>query len=200
MSKKILVVEDEVIIAEDLKDLIEGLGYSEVDIVFDSEKALDYMHKNRPHLILLDISIKGSLNGIEIAKIINKKYEIPFIYITSHSDKLTLDEAKKTMPYGYIVKPFKEADLFSTLEIALYRCKREKKEEFKIDTINQSLKTNITFMELEVIKDLFLGLTNKQISEKHFISLNTVKTHLKNIYMKLQVNNRSSVIAKINSL
>lgn len=195
---KILIIEDEPLIAEDLSAYVEDMGHQVIAIAYDSETALDYIAIHQPDLILLDITIDGSKNGLEVGAIIHDKYKTPFIYITSHSDHLTLDAAKKTMPYGFIVKPFSERDLFSTIEIALFRFDTEiKSTQLTLKKVNTIAQQNITETEFDILLDLKEGLRNQEIADKHFISINTVKTHLKKIYQKLNVHNRTSAIAKI---
>jgi len=156
------------------------------------------MVNRHPDVALLDINIEGSLNGIELAEIIRKKYKFPFIFLTSHSDKDTLDKAKLTLPYGYIVKPFNEKDLISTLEMAIFRFANENKTDVPSMTIiNSKLPTPITEKEYACLVQLFNGLTNKQMAEIQFVSVNTIKTHLKNLFMKLDVPNRTNAINKI---
>lgn len=197
-KKKILIVEDEVMIAEDISEYIQEMGHHVIGIAYDSEMALDYVAIHQPDLILLDITIDGSKNGIEVAEIIKEKYALPFIYITSHSDSHTLEGVKKTMPYGFIVKPFSERDLFSAVEIAIFRYESEKKdEELSLEKVNQLSLRPLTPIEFEVLMSLVEGLKNQEIADKHFVSINTVKTHIKNIYSKLNVHNRASLVSKV---
>jgi len=199
--KRILIVEDEPIIAVDLNNIMRNMGHHVVARAFNSERALDLIAIHEPDLILLDINIDGSKDGIEVAEIIQKQYEIPFIFITSYSDAETLDRAKVTMPYGYIVKPFNERDIISTVEMVLFRFVN-KKDYTKLDRekINGICNSTLTNKEFELLEDIVMGLTNTDIATKKFISINTVKTHAKNLYMKLQVNNRAAAIAKVSQL
>ena len=121
MSIRVLIVEDEPVIATDIEMTLTGDDYTVVGIAYSSTQALDLLHRFRPDVVLLDIAIKGDKDGIDIATIINDKYKIPFIYITSFSDRETLERAKATLPYGYIVKPFKDRDIISAIEMAVYR-------------------------------------------------------------------------------
>jgi len=195
---RVLIVEDEPLIAEDISDFLGEIDFICAGIAYDSETALDMMVNRHPDIALLDINIEGSMDGIQVAEVINKKYNIPFVYLTSHSDKATLDKAKQTLPYGYIVKPFNEKDLLSTLEMALFRHANENKSNIPdIDTINQALNNSLTDKEYTCLAHLFVGLTNKQMAEKQFVSVNTIKTHLKNLFTKLEVPNRTSAVQKI---
>lgn len=118
---KILVVEDEVLIAEDLRYCLVGLGYEVLKPVESGELALEVIKSESVQLVLMDILLKGKINGIEAARMIKEKYNIPFIYMTSHSDQVTLEAAKETEPLGYILKPFSENELHGTIELALHK-------------------------------------------------------------------------------
>lgn len=198
---RVLIVEDEPLIAEDISDFLGDINYQPAGIAYDSETALDMLINRHPDIVLLDITIEGSLNGIDIAHIIRKKYNIPFIYLTSHSDKNTLDKAKMTLPYGYIVKPFNEKDLLSSLEMALFRHANENNSTLPtLDSINARLTTSLTDKEYECLSQIFEGATNKQMAERQFVSVNTIKTHLKNLFIKLEVPNRTTAVQKVLTL
>ena len=123
---KILVVEDESIIALNIKKKLKGFGYTVPAIAATGEEAIKMAEITFPDLILMDVRLKGDMNGVEAAEEIRKSFDIPVIYLTAYSDDEVLEEAKKTEPYGYIVKPFKANDLHSNIEIALYKHKMEK--------------------------------------------------------------------------
>lgn len=116
---KVLIVEDEAIIALDIQSKLNKLGYDVVGTAKDSQKALELFKSGNPDLVLLDIQIKGDVDGIELAKIIQNERRVPFIYLTSHSDRATVKRAIDTNPGGYIPKPFEEPDLFTAIEVAL---------------------------------------------------------------------------------
>jgi len=115
----ILVVEDEAVIAHDLARLIRQMGHI-VDIAHSGEDALRKAEARRPDLVVMDIVLQGQLNGIETATVLKERHAVPIIYATAHGDAVTLDRVKATRPFGYIQKPFKEADVYSAIEIALY--------------------------------------------------------------------------------
>jgi len=117
---KILIVEDEPIIASDIEMILEDLGYNVIGIEDNAEDALISINNNTPDLILLDINLEGDVDGILLAKNINKQFKIPFVFLTSNADKLTINRVKRTQPAGFIVKPFSEKDLQSNIEIALF--------------------------------------------------------------------------------
>lgn len=124
-SIKILVVEDERIIAMDIRNSLMRMGYEVLGIVSSGEKALEKVQQVKPDLVLMDIVLKGDMDGIEAGEKILHEFNVPVVYLTSHTDPSTLERAKKTNPFGYVVKPFEERDLHTTLEIALSRAQVE---------------------------------------------------------------------------
>ena len=126
MKKKILIVEDERIIAEDIRKCVLNCNYDVIGIVPTGEDVLLIIKEQKPDLILMDIMLEGKLDGIETAEKIISKYDIPVIYITANADDTMLKRAKKTNPYGYLLKPFEEIDLNAALEIAFYKFNADK--------------------------------------------------------------------------
>lgn len=118
---KILVVEDESIVAKDIQGSLKKLGYLVPTTVKSGELALEEIEENKPDLVLMDIMLKGQITGIEAANIIKERFGIPVIFLTAYADDNTLGKAKITEPYGYIIKPFKEKELQTTIEMALYK-------------------------------------------------------------------------------
>lgn len=124
---QILVAEDESIVAEDIKKSLQNMGYVVPSVVSSGEKAVEEVMKNSPDLVLMDIVLKGEMDGIEAAWQIRSRFDIPVVYLTAYSDEKTLERAKITEPFGYIIKPFKERELCINIEIALYEHKMKKK-------------------------------------------------------------------------
>lgn len=124
---KILLVEDESIVAIDLKKTLQNLNYEVIDVARTGEKAVRIAIEKEPDLILMDIMLAGTMTGTEAAREIRKRKDIPVIYITAYADDNTLLQAKLTQPSGYILKPFDEKNLVSTIEMALYKEKLDKK-------------------------------------------------------------------------
>jgi len=118
-SFKILVVEDEAIIAMDIQFMLRKLGFSQLEVVDTGEESLQKVAVDKPHLVLMDIKLKGELDGIEAAKQIFFEYNVPVIYITAFGDEKTLERADGSARYGFITKPFEETELQSTIESAL---------------------------------------------------------------------------------
>ncbi len=128
-NKKIMIVEDEWVIAKDIQQCLQKLGYTVTAIVSSGKKAIEMAKENVPDLILMDIVLKGEMDGIEVANIIHINSKIPIIYLTAFSDKKILDRAKISEPFGYMIKPFEEKELHTTIEIALYKDKMERERE-----------------------------------------------------------------------
>ncbi|MBU7043823.1 MAG: DUF835 domain-containing protein [Theionarchaea archaeon] len=127
MTGRILIVEDETIVAQDIQDHLEAIGYEVCGIADSGKKAIEKAKKFHPDLILMDIVLKGDMDGITAAEHIHSVADIPIVYLTAYSDDKTLRRAIITAPYGYLLKPFEEKELQITLDIALYRHKMEKK-------------------------------------------------------------------------
>jgi diguanylate cyclase len=120
-NKKILIVEDESIIAEDIADSLRSLGYIITGIVYSGEEALQSAAEERPDLVLMDINLQGEMNGITAAEEIRSRFQIPVVYLTAYADENTLRRVNATKPFGYIVKPFEEKNLHTTIQLAFYR-------------------------------------------------------------------------------
>ena len=124
-TTQILIVEDESIIAMSLKDSLESIGYGVPAIASSGERAIEKVAEVRPDLVLMDIRLKRGMDGIQAAELIWSQFQIPVIYVTGHSDKSTLERAKATAPFGYILKPVRERELYVAIETALQRYERE---------------------------------------------------------------------------
>jgi len=117
----ILVVEDEGIVAQEIKSRLEKNGYTVCAVAHDGETAVDHTGNMRPDLVLMDIRLKGEMDGIEAAGRIRERYHIPVVYLTAYTDTATLARAKVMEPFGYVVKPFDTRSLIVSIEIALHR-------------------------------------------------------------------------------
>jgi len=124
---KILIVEDERMIAEDIKYTLNKYNYEIVGIFKNGKDAIDSVSKKKPDIILMDILLEGDINGIDTGRIILKDHNIPIIFLTAFADTETVESAKSITPYGYILKPFEQAELYAAIEIALIKHNTEKK-------------------------------------------------------------------------
>ncbi len=121
MSKSIniLIVEDNVLIADDMQMILEDMGYNVAANVTSYEKAVEALNENTIDLALLDIQLATEKSGIDVGGYIRENFNIPIVFVTSNSDKETVNQAKHVKPNGYLVKPFEEKDLFTTIEITM---------------------------------------------------------------------------------
>ncbi|MGB3480136.1 MAG: HD domain-containing phosphohydrolase [bacterium] len=149
-NAKIMIVEDERIIAEDLRNTLQSLGYTVMKIVSTGEEAINILKKNKPDLILADIVLSGQIDGIEMAKYIKSRYNIPIVYLTAYADKNIVTRAKITEPYGYIIKPFEDRELQTNIEIALYKNKIEARLKENFDERNRALEATVAALATAV--------------------------------------------------
>jgi DNA-binding LytR/AlgR family response regulator len=152
MSKtNILIVEDESIVAKDIQHSLKKLGYTVVGICSTGEDAIRTAEEIKPDLVLMDIMLKGDMSGIEAAGQIREKYNIPIIYLTAYADESTLNKAKVSEPYGYIIKPFKEIDLHTSIEMAIYKHEKEtdvkKERDFLYSIVENKESKDIIFVK-----------------------------------------------------
>lgn len=201
MKTRILIVEDEVLIANDLAKTLQGMDYTVTAIAYDGNTALKEISSNAPDLVLLDINLGSQPDGIRIAEQLQHIHRIPFIFLTSYATEMILDKAKKTQPVGYVVKPFTEKDLLAAIKIGLHNYDKIKPVvKFDFTNINKRLPSPLSLREFELISDLYDGMTNQQLAEKYFISINTVKTHIRHIFDKLGVQSRTEAIVLLRNI
>lgn len=196
---KILVVEDEIVIAANICDSLEELGYEAFNPVVNYSQAVKQLEIEAPDIVILDIQLAGSKDGIDLAWHIKENYNIPFIFLTSNSDPSTVERVKKLTPPAYLVKPFVKADLYTSIELALYnhygsdfaRNESESEEIMINDAIfvkhKQSF-SKILFKEILFIRSdhvyVELNLTNGQ---KHLVrnSMNTICEKLSDRFFRV---------------
>src|SRR5262249_55167153 len=124
-AAQILVVEDESIVARSLEAELKSLGYGVSGIASSGEEALRKVAETCPDLVLMDVVLKGKLDGVKTTEALREWFDIPVVYLTAYADDQTLKRAKVTEPYGYLVKPYEEKELRTTIEIALYKHRLE---------------------------------------------------------------------------
>ena len=132
----VLVVEDEVLVAMDIEESLEDLGYQVQDSVASGTDAIASVEQNLPDLILMDINLKGEMTGIEAAKQITANHNVPIVYLTANADIATISQAKVSLPYGYIIKPFTDKELQTNIEIALYKFENDLKIKMESEQFN----------------------------------------------------------------
>ncbi|NER13880.1 response regulator [Leptobacterium flavescens] len=179
---KILIVEDNVIIADDMQTMLEDIGYDIVGNVIDFEQATAVLKDNKVDLVLIDIILASDKTGIDLGQHIRDNYNIPFIFVTSNSDRATVEIAKKVKPNGYLVKPFEQEDLYTSIEIALSNfdyggsgATEEKTEKVELN-VDDSDRKNVSNA---VLKDsIFVKKNNLyyrvQYDDIHFIKADNV--------------------------
>src|SRR5258708_3226729 len=141
MHERILIVEDEIITAEDLRDILTEVGYTVTGVVSSGPDAIAQVAKNPVDLALMDIRIKGKMDGTETAKALRQRFNVPVIYLTAHADRETVEKAKVAEPLGYITKPFKQAELQATIEIALYKHRVDVQSKQREDLLSAPLRS-----------------------------------------------------------
>ena len=196
---RVLIVEDERNIAEDIKMSLWNLGYEVLGVVSNGYDAIQKVSELVPDLVLMDIELDGDMNGMEATAIIKRSLDIPVIYITSHVDQQTIDSAKMTEPIGYLIKPFEERELNVTLEMAMYKFEmnkilKESESKYRtlVETIDEGIGTvdqneNITYINragaqiFGDTKEVLIGKNLKDyMTEDTFQTILKQTTHRKN--------------------
>lgn len=185
---KILLVEDELIIADYMQECLQNLGYEVCETCLNYEEAIAALDKHKPDLALVDITLKGTKTGIDVGRYIKEHYSIPFVFATSHSDKATIDQAKQTLPYAYLIKPFSEEDLYAVVETALMHFGRQQqKAKEEIDEnpviINDSvfIKHKSKFVKLRLEDIIYIEANDNYATLFTNTTSYVLKTTLKNL-------------------
>ncbi len=167
---KIAVVEDEIIIADNICETLASLGYNVLEPAITYTEGKELIDNERPDIVILDIHLSGKKDGVDLALYIKERYQIPFIFLTAHADKATVERAKIANPPAYLVKPFTKEELYSSIEVTLSNC-----EQSKIQKENESLKEYIFIKQ----KKCFLKLKFDEIifvkSDHVYIEIFTTK-------------------------
>jgi putative two-component system response regulator len=163
---KILIVEDERIISEDIKKRLQKLGYSVPSIARTGEEAVQKTKVLHPDLVLMDIVLEGEMDGIEAAAHIKSLCEIPIVYLTAYADQKTLERAKITEPYGYILKPFDDRDLHITIDIGLHKHRMERKLKETEERLRKTLEDTIRALASAVeLRDPYTAGHQRRVSD-----------------------------------
>jgi DNA-binding LytR/AlgR family response regulator len=196
----VLVVEDESIVSKDIQHSLKKLGYNVVGAASTGERAFELASSEKPDIILMDIMLKGDVNGIEVASRVKEELQIPVIYLTAYADESTLEKAKVTEPYGYIIKPFKEVDLHTSIEMALYKFSKEK-EVLKARDLFYSIienkdskdfifvKSKSRLVKIKTIDIYFVEALKDYVVINTLDSRYTIHSTMKDIVAKLEQDN-----------
>lgn len=199
MLNKVVIIEDEMFALMHLKKIISSLGYTVVDTYYNAEDFLNEPNTNFD-VAIVDILLSGKLTGLDVAKEIKKRGK-PFIFLTANQDSFTIKEAAKLAPAAYLSKPFQNAEVEAALAILNLKIKSNNIEPYFVFlSQNEHTSSPLTIREVDVLKILIDNSSNEIIADKLFISKNTVKTHLRNLYLKFSIKNKEELIKKIGSI
>ena len=201
----IVIVEDEPIVAMDIKRCLKQLGYQVAAVAASSEDAVQQVVDNRPDLVLMDIRMPG-MSGLEVTRVIKARHsDTKVVMLTVSDDEQDLFEAVKSGAHGYLLKDLEAADFFDALDVIQRgeavlptRLAGKLLDEFRSQSVHVGEAPEdhpLSSREQEILALVAQGLTNREVAEKSFISENTVKFHMKNILDKLHLQNRSQVVA-----
>ncbi len=168
----IMIVEDETVVAEDIRSSLKGLGFGVSAVAPSAEEAISRVKDKNTDLVLMDIKLKGDMDGIDGAQEIRTRFNLPVVYLTSHADEEVLQRAKLTEPFGYIIKPFKEKELRTAIEIALYKHQAEQATRLahsELDQIFQTATDGIRVVDKDYnvlrVNKTFVGLSGRTEAE-----------------------------------
>lgn len=182
----ILLIEDEFIIAKDVKTFLCKNNYANVDIAKNHSSAINLYEQNHYNLIISDINLNSNKDGIEIIEELSKIKKTPVVYLTAYSDNSIIKRAEKTMPFAYILKPYNNNQLKTTISLAILNFK--KRADNILDNQENTAKLNLlTSREKEILVVLSTGKLSKEVAALLNISTNTVEQHKKNIRKKLDL-------------
>lgn len=168
---KVLIVEDELLVSADIEESLEILGYTVVGAVATGKDAIASVEKQLPDVILMDIMLKGDMTGIEAANIIRKKHDVPIIYLTANADVGTIEKAKTSLPYGYIIKPFTEKDLQTNIEIARFKFSNDIQAKMESDQYNRFF-NDVNSGKTSLFVESDSGLDKIKIGDIYYINSN----------------------------
>lgn len=174
MSKKIMIIEDEPIIALDISQRLELAGYMVQCTCSNAQEALTILKKQLPDMIIMDINLNDTIDGIQLANIINQDFGIPFIYLTAYYDKITQQRAKKTEPYAFLVKPYNDIELQMSIDLAFDRFAKEK--DLIIKDLNSAEKTLINFHE-HSYNEFFMKTGNQEFQKVNIEHINYIEAY-----------------------
>lgn len=171
---KIGIIEDDLLIAESMVVMLQQIGYNPTKPVRNYERAVAMLKTESPDLLLIDIQLEGDLDGIDLARMVNKDFGLPFIFVTANSDRSTVERAKEVKPYAYLVKPFNENDLYSSIEIAFSAFHQTKKDSTQEEAIT-FLKDVIFVKENQIFHKVAINDILYVESDNVYLTIHTAK-------------------------
>ncbi len=186
VAARIMIVEDSITVASDLSDCLKSFGYIVTSMVASGEKAILKAQTEQPDLILMDIRLRDKIDGVEAAKQIHARFEIPVVFLSSYSDNDLLERAKQAGSFGYLIKPFEDRELYATLEMALYKAKVEKEYKQMQIRLQHDLKMkSIGALAGGIAHDfnnlLFVIIGNSELGLKSITECNILRDSLEEI-------------------
>lgn len=167
-KKKIVIVEDEALIADHIAGILEGADYEVLEIFDEAEPLFSFLNKQLPDVLLLDINLNGDLDGVDIAHEINQKYQLPIIFLTSNTDKRTVERVKRTMPVSFIAKPYTAEGLLSNVDVAMHSYYQN--NQFSKQVESKKVQDSIFVKDKsELIKLLYLDIIYVQAMDNYSI-------------------------------
>ncbi|HYA40439.1 MAG TPA: response regulator [Syntrophobacteraceae bacterium] len=181
---RIFIVENEILIVRGLEEALEYLGYSVCGFAFSGEDAILLIERHKPDLVLVDIRLKGEMDGIELADKITSHHKIPVIYITAYSDRELLERAKVTDPSGFIVKPVGDRQLKANIELALERCRRDRERALALEPrrrTNEELRAQLSQKTAELEETMDALQCTKAELERNRAKLDELRLELQEV-------------------
>lgn len=195
MNLSVLIVEDEPLIANDIREICLDFGIRVAGIAYSFAQARDLLETQSVDYVLLDIKLGDNDDGLVLGKLLHEDYFIPFSYVTSFSDSSTLTAARSTHPNGYLVKPFRPKDILIQIQLGYDISLRNTKHEIPtFEEVNKRISDALSTREYDVLIEVCKGKSNKEIADSLFVSMNTVKSHLKNIFFKFEIKSRAELL------
>jgi DNA-binding NarL/FixJ family response regulator len=184
---KILIIEDERIVAQNVEDLLTTEGFEVAGVADSYDRGLDLFLKTEPELVLCDVRIKGTLSGVDLMKHLKKSFQFKIIYVTAYGDEALLADAQSTNPEAFVIKPYTEKQLVVNIRLAMGSMKPAAaniENDPKLMAYHQ-----LSLREKQILALVGKGKSSKEISEELFISPLTVDTHRKKILKKMEFEN-----------
>ena len=196
-----LIVEDDPIICEHINQLLRIEEAVVLRYAHRGVRALDMIHSLQPDFVICDIHLEDHITGIEIAETLDTKYSIPYIFLTSYDDEMTVLEAQEHSPYGYIVKPFQDRTLIATIKIAVANFKKQSESSsLTKEKLEEVISVSMTEQEYNIFKRLYHGASYTDIAKEEHLSRDSIKYHAGKIYAKCGIKGRSELAGRFASI